>query len=540
MSAIWSRNPWANSEHWHSRSAMGTSNLCSPSSLQLPDFPNLKILSLDAAPRANWTFEYPYLAGMPTKDPIPNLDFCNITITYTHQGWDDVITTTTFLPTKNWNSRFEAHGGAGFMTGGVGTFSGTIMPSLAQGFAVSTTDGGHLSDFVASLAYSIPWAFASPGNINWPLLIDFAYQGIHEMGVLAKSAVEAFYGEPPKYSYFYGGSTGGRQSHMLAQRYPEDFDGILALYPAINWNHIVASTLWTMFIMDREGVYPAACEMEAITAAAVEACDTLDGVEDGIISYPGACHFDPQQVVGRKYDCDGVASTISSGAATVAKETWAGPHSACGKPLWFGYSIGANISGIFGAARTTCQADEKTGVETCQPLPFSIGYVWATHWVKKDPTYSLRNLTHEQFDDIVHAALQEYESAMETADPDLSGFKKAGGKIINWHGTLDQIIPVNGSVHYYENLLRLDPQAGDYYRFFLAPGISHTADGPITVPDMNKYIVDWVENGIAPDTLRQVGVDQNGTSFERNLCAYPKVQHYVGGDSATAAAFECV
>lgn len=426
------------------------------------------------------------------------------------------------------------------MTGGSDALFYGILPALAEGFAVSTTDGGHVSDFIALAGSTSPWALAAPGNVNWPLLLDFSYVSLHEMAVLSKAAVQAFYGEPTKYSYWFGGSTGGRQGHMYAQRYPTDFDGIVALFPALSLLQLLALVAWPVFVMDKEGVYPPTCETNAITVAAVQACDPLDGVEDGLISRPDLCTFNAHSVVGKEIDCRGKPSTISKGAAIVAQATWDGPRSATGEFQWYGYLRGTNISVARTPAATTCTTANRTHAQTCEAAPFLMGQVWFNYWVQKHPDATIRNITHERWDDLVYASIQEYDSAYGTADPNLSRFKRAGGKMIAWHGLTDNIIPANGTVDYYDRVTALDPEVHDYYRFFLAPGIGHEFNGSIKVPDINKYIVDWVEKGVPPEVLRVKGVDKKLTPLERDICAYPKVQHYIGGNSTKAEAFICV
>jgi pimeloyl-ACP methyl ester carboxylesterase len=539
----WLPSLFSNSEQWLNRYASGNGTHCSPVSFASVRLPNIQVVALTAEPRENYTY-YP-------PDPVPGgfenatvhgLNFCNITVTYTHPGWNDTIVTSIFLPTKNWNGRYQAHGGGGWLTGGSGTLVSGIMTSLGDGFSVSTTDGGHVSDTTSLEGLASPWALSSPGNVNWPLLIDFASLALHEMADLSKSAIKALFDEPQKYSYFYGGSQGGRQGHMFAQRYPEDFDGIVALFPAINWTPLMALIAWPVFVMDKEGVYPPACEINAITVAAIEACDPLDGVVDGIISRPGLCTFNAHSVVGKKIDCEGTASTISEGAAIVTQATWDGPRSSTGEFQWYGYLRGSNISAPGSVAATTCTVDNSTGIQSCKVAPSDVlfGQTWFDYWVQKYANATIRNITHEQWDDLLHASYQEYESVMDTSESDLSRFKRAGGKMITWHGLQDIPITANGTADHYDRVTARDPQVHDYYRFFLAPGSEHTYVGNIRVPDSNKYLVEWVEKGIAPDVLRQKGVDPKGNPLERDICAYPKVQHYIGGDSTKPEAFICV
>lgn len=517
---------------------LATDPTCRAAAFSLPTMTGLQVLSVNANAQRNYTFIPDPLLGGP-QDPITDLNFCNVTVTYTHPGWNDIINVITYLPfDESWNGRFQAHGGGGYVTGGEGVVQFSLIPGLVHGYAVSTTDGGHTLTIAEGNTYTSSWALSSRGNVDWPLLVDFAYVALHDMATIGKAVTQSFYGSPPKFSYFVGGSTGGRQGHMLAQRYPKDFDGILALLPAINWVRFLFSNIYPAFIMDQLKVYPRPCEFQAIQNAAIAACDGLDGLEDGIVSRPGLCHFDPHTLVGESFDCNGVKATVSSGAATVAAAAWNGPRSSTGEFQWYGFGIDANISQVgIGATVTECDA---SGV--CTGAPFPISNTWVRYWVAKDPDLDMSTITHEKWDELFHACVSEYESVIGTSDPDLSEFSRAGGKMLNWHGMADQAIPVNGSTDYYDRVLKQDPKAQDFYRLFLGPGASHCVTCGIVPPieDLMNVITDWVENQNPPETLRGRGQDIQGSAVERDLCMYPRVQHYVGGDSTKPEAFVCV
>ncbi|KAH8714639.1 Tannase/feruloyl esterase [Ilyonectria robusta] len=529
-------NPLGWTSQWLGHAPLDLSLKCNSSSLSLPEIPGVSVLSVSANEQRNHTYEPPVSPGLPSSDTLRDLNFCNITVTYTHPGWNDTIHVNALLPTENWNSRFLGIGGGGLVTGG-GIFSHFMMlPFMASGFAVATTDGGHSSDPSEAMPHESSWALTAPGTVNWPLLIDFASQALHDTATIGKAVTEAFYETPPKYSYFHGASTGGRQGHMLAQRYPQDYDGIIALFPAINWMNFLWSSIWPKFVMDQLRVYPRPCEVDAITAAAVAACDKLDGVEDGIISKPALCDFDAHSVIGQTIDCDGVDVAISTAAADVVSKTWAGPRSATGEFQWYGFNKDTHMTRPrFGPILTKCT---KEG--SCEGQTFAVSNVWARYWVVKDPSFDMSTITHEQWDDLTHACIEEYESIVGTSNPNLSAFKRRGGKMVNWHGMVDPAIPVNGSTDYYDRVLKKDPDASDYYRLFLAPGAGHCFGCGPTPPLTMDYIVDWVEKGIAPETLRASGPDGNGVAVERDLCMYPRVQHYVGGDATVPSSFACV
>jgi len=163
------------------------------------------------------------------------------------------------------------------------------------------------------------------------MLVNFTSLSLHDMAVVGKTIVRAAYGIIPEYSYFFGGSTGGQQGHMLAQRYPEDFDGIVAYKPAINWDKFFFSNVFAKLTIDVARQYPLPCELDALSTAAVEAYDELDGVKDGIISHPGLCAFDPRILTGKAFNCNGVPSTFSNISTKVAYTTYTGPTSPNGE-----------------------------------------------------------------------------------------------------------------------------------------------------------------------------------------------------------------
>ncbi|KAH9212378.1 Tannase/feruloyl esterase [Leptodontidium sp. 2 PMI_412] len=409
-----------------------------------------------------------------------------------------------------------------------------MAPAVADGFAVATTDGGHT--ITDHLGYDdAKWGLKSPGNVDWYTFLDFAYVGLHDMARIGKFATEPYYGTPPSRSYFYGASTGGRQGLMFAQKYPKDFDGIVSIFPAINWARFILSNIWPQFVMNRLGVYPPGCELDAFTNAAISACDQLDGVIDGIISLPGLCTFDPHVVVGKSFDCDGIESVFTSAGADVAEAAWSGPRSSTGEFQWYGLSKDATLgSAGIGVATTSCQKDG-----TCKGVPFVISTSWVKYWLTKDPDFDISKITHEEWDELQNASITEFQSAIDTADPDLSQFRKTGGKILAWHGLIDPVISPNGTTDYYDKVLALDPKAHDFFRLFLVPGGAHSfAEGP-TPKNLLNTTIKWVEEGEGPETLHGDGKTRYGEEIERILCMYPKIQVYRSGDPTPASSFEC-
>ncbi|OJD31955.1 feruloyl esterase b precursor [Diplodia corticola] len=483
---------------------------CSPDAIATPELLGGQVLSITATSEKN-------SGGTPS--------FCNVTVQYTHPGQNDTLNVFVYLPaSENWNERFMGYGGGGFRMRSNDT---VLAEEVAKGYAVASTDGGH--DWM--LESSESWATVSPGNVNANLLNNFAAVALEDAALIGKAVTASFYGQEARYSYWSGCSTGGRQGLMLAQRFPGLYDGILATAPAINWAKFVPAEYLPQFIMNQLDVYPTSCELDAITAAAIEACDGLDGVEDGIIADPLSCKFDPLTVVGREYTCGESSSVISEGAATVVQKTWEGARTSSGNFTWYGLSPDASLAGL---ANTSCVGGDCTGA------PFTVAEEWIKFFVKRgDPAFDITNMSHAEFDAIIHRSANQYKSVISTDDPDLSEFKASGGKMITWHGLADELIAPEGTVDYYEKVLGLDAAAADFYRFFKAPGVAHCYGGTGPVPTgALDSLVSWVEGGVAPETL-PASVTAGNTTRTLNLCPYPLVAAYKGGDMMAASSYEC-
>jgi hypothetical protein len=449
--------------------------------------------------------------------------FCNVTLTYTHPGQNDLIKVWLGLP-STWNSRFQGVGGGGWVTG----FPSEMVPAISQGYAAVATDGGH--DGLSQTTDS--WALVSPGNVNLFALQDFASAALNDMTILGKQLTEAYYGAPIKKSYWVGCSTGGRQGLMMAQRYPDAYDGIVATAPAVNWAEFIPAMFWPQRVMHELGYFASQCELNAITDAAVHTCDEYDGLKDGVIGLTGLCDFDPGTVVGQEYVCGNITGTISKEAAAIVSATWTGATDGNGKLQWPGIAPGSPLSGI---ANTVCDANG----ENCTGLPIGFGTDWLRLFIERDPSFDPYNYTQEGWDAALHASVQQYTSIIGTSDPDLSGFKNSGGKMITWHGMSDRLIPFNNSVNYYSRVLDLDANATDFYRFYSAPGVDHCSGGAGAAPtNPLETLVSWTEDGQVPQTLA-ANRTVNGTSWKQELCLYPLSSIYKSGDPADAASYSC-
>ena len=261
-----------------------------------------------------------------TVDPSDNS--VRVTAVVSHPPAADRVTVWVALPLKGWNGRFRGHGGGGF-TGGN---PGSLKAAVQQGFAAAATDTGHEGG-------SGSFALHASGRLNWQDIRNNAYLGIHDMTVVGKALTEAFYGRPARYAYFMGSSTGGRQGLMEAQRYPEDYDGILSGCPAINWHRFVPSSLWPQVVMSEARHLVSKAKLEAVTAAAVAACDGLDGVVDGVIDDPDRCAWDPGEFVGQRVGED----VFSAADAEVVRRIWEGPRGRDGRFIWHGLTRGTDL-----------------------------------------------------------------------------------------------------------------------------------------------------------------------------------------------------
>ncbi|MFF0410680.1 tannase/feruloyl esterase family alpha/beta hydrolase [Kitasatospora sp. NPDC004745] len=455
--------------------------------------------------------------------------YCEVTVTLTHPGDGDHARVRTWLPADGWNGRFQALGGSAYAAGDNGVGLGT---AVKNGYAATTTDAG-LGD-----AVDVGWGLDGAGRVNTALLENLASRSQHEASVVGKQVVAGVYGARPSYSYFNGCSTGGRQGYTEAQRYPDDFDGILANAPAVHWDAFEVATLWPQVVMNNERTYPSACEFKAFTDAAVKACDPLDGVRDGLVNDAARCDFDPRRLIGTTVVCDGRELTVTAAVADVVRRIWEGPRTESGRRLWSGVPVGADLSALAGVTEPDADGAVKGA-------PFPVPQYWVATWLKRQPSFDVSTITYGQFTRLFEQSRAEYGGIIGSDDPDLSAFRRSGGKLLSWHGQADQYVPAQGTVDYRRQVERTMGGAGrvdDFYRLFLVPGAVHCGlnRGAGTVDDL-AALTAWVERGEAPATLPATLVTATGQSVARDLCRYPAVSRYSGhGDPGVATSFRCV
>ncbi|OAL22145.1 hypothetical protein AYO20_11245 [Fonsecaea nubica] len=503
---------------------------CVSQSFRYPDLFGAKTLSLTAQPVTNFSIEIAQ-GGYPSHDArnVTNLGFCNVSLIYTHPGQRDSINVQVWLPLEGWNQRLQGAAGGGFLAGlNVPSMAG----ALSDGFAVVSTDAGHKVEDAST------WALLSPGNVDLYALQNWASVSLNDAAVIGKSITKDFYGQKPIRSYWNGCSGGGRQGLVLAQRYPDAFDGILAAAPGINWNTALVGGLYFPLViqLSGQGHIPNPCEIYALSLAAVAACDADDGVIDNIISDPAQCKFDPSTLVGQNVTCPGINATISQAAALGAAKAWDAVRTANGSFLMPGLNPGALLNL---ALNSTC--DTRTG--KCQMVPFSYSEEFVRYWLIKRPEFDWTTLTWDDFYRLWDYSVDTYTDMTASNDPDLSDFRASGGKLITWHGLADPAVPTNTSRIYYSKVGQLDPSVSQYYRYFEAPGVSHCGGGNGPYPGhVFESLIAWVEEGKAPDVLQGISLPTaNGTVYHRPICAYPQMATYKGsGDVTLAASWKCV
>jgi hypothetical protein len=501
-----------------------TTTVCAAVPVTAPS--GTKVVSVTAVARPGGDFTYP--GAFPPHAPILGVPaWCDMDVVVTHPGAGDQVTVKVSLPQDraNWNGRFQATGGSAYLAGDLSDSSIPLISAVKSGYVAAATDAG-----VGTNSQDASWGLTADGRINTGLLTDFASRSVHDMAVVGKEVTTEFYQRAVHYSYFTGCSTGGRQGYAEAQDYPDDFQGILANAPAVDWNRFEIATLWSQAVFNEEKVAPTKCELDAFNTAAVAACDTLDGVPDGIIDNPQACTWDARRLAGTKVACDGRELTISKALADAVDKIWAGPVSPSGKKLWYGQNKGSSFDFI-----------AKSG------QPFNVPAQWAKYFVTKNPSFDATTLTYKSFEQLFASATREFDNVIGDNDPNLSKFARSGGKLLTWHGQSDQLIPTEGTVDYRRHVdavLGGTEHVDDFYRLFLLPGVDHCGTplfgtGALVNPDADlNALVTWVEKGHAPATLPTTTPDGKST---RNACGYPMVARYTGhGDTASATNYHCV
>ena len=482
--------------------------------------------------------------GMPV--PAGNLPEHCVVLAIAKPTSDSEIGFEIWLPAAaKWNGKYEQWGNGGW-AGSI--LQAYLADGISRGYAVAATDDGH-----KGISTDASWAIGHPEK-----LVDFAFRAVHLTNVYARVITQTFYGKEAQRGYFVGCSDGGREALMEAQRFPEDFDGIVAGAPANNWSGLMAAMAWdeqALLATPNSAIPPS--KLPAIQKAALKACDTLDGVKDGLIEDPRACHFNPD-VLACKARTDSL-NCLTKPQLAALKKVYAGPKDRRnGKQIYPGLAPGTEDAMGGWSIWVTSSKPESA-------IQFKFANSGFGQSVYEQPAWDFRTLT---FTDELDFAYYKNGWLLDATSPDLRSFRDHHGKLIQYHGWGDPAISPYNSVNYYESVQHFlakypDPRTDaskpvtDFYRLFMVPGMGHCALGagpnhfgnPLQATDPNDPERDvlaaldrWVETGIAPDHIIGQGSVPGDSSkkLTRPLCPYPQVARYKGqGDPYDAVNFEC-
>lgn len=480
--------------------------------------------------------------------PVPR--HCEVTAISRPTSDSEIHLTLWLPPSESWNGKY--------MQSGSGGWGGYIQPltllgPLARGYAVAATDDGHQAAGNKPDASS-SWAIGHPEK-----LIDFGYRAVHETAVLSKVVMDAYFGKPVAHAYFSGCSDGGREALMEAERYPEDFDGIIAGAPSNNWTHHFTGFVWNEIALNATPQSRIPVEaLPTIEKAALAACDALDGVKDGVIQDPRQCHFDPSVLL-----CHGTPSAecLSQSQIDALKKIYAGPlNPRSGQQIYPGYEPGTEAE-----PKSWSLWIVGTSVQSFLGNSFFSGAVY------EDPRWDWHSM---DFDRDLRLADEKTTAILNAYNPDLRSFRDHGGKLIQYHGWGDAAVAPRDSIAFYEKVKAFlerypDPRANNpsdiqsFYRLYMVPGMQHCMGGSGAVSfgndgrgflnatpdnDIQLALDRWVTQGLAPDAIIASGTTgadsktgSKGVPITRPICAYPAVARYKGrGEPNAAENFECV
>jgi Tannase and feruloyl esterase len=450
-----------------------------------------------------------------------------------------------------WNGNYMAEGNGVYCSpASFVTLAGDQW--LAAGYAISQDDCGHTG--YANPLVS-PWVTNSspPPTLNWNRIDDFGYLAQHLTAVESKVVIDQYYGVGAHYSFWNGCSTGGRQGLMEAQRYPRDFNGVLAGAPALNWPQFMVAQMWPQLVMEWNNDYLPTCKEDLVNTALQAHCPDQDGQVDGV--------FDPRNcdvltvldgLIGTVTPC----GTFSKTDALVVQEIWQGPRYSgsqndllTGLPVWFGMEPGADLAGAYVPA---LGPGGGLGLATTYQLPsgkwsgapFIPSADWFQRWITQNPNFVYTNLTYQQyFSDFLKSG--QYDYALATDSTNLRAFRADGGKLVMWQGLADQLIFTGDSINYYNHVLAANggiASTESFFRYFLAPGVGHCGApgaGSIAPTNPMQQVIDWVEHHQAPAVLDASG-SISGQAVTRPLCPYPDPDAvYTGGNPDVAASYAC-
>src|SRR5688500_8003015 len=435
------------------------------------------------------------------------------------------------LPDR-WNRRFYMTGNGGLAGQAVDAMNNADRTAgLSNGFVHAMTNTGHDAQKEPSGSFVLS---------NPQKAIDYAYRAVHVAADLAKKIARDYYAQPVQFSYWNSCSNGGRQGLLEAQRYPDDFDGIVANAPWVDQTGFAVGAMWNQKAMTQAPVTPA--KMVLVAQKVMEKCDALDGLKDGLVDDPRVCQFDAvRDVPACTAGVDGADCLTASQAATI-NAVYSGPKSK-GKPFMSGFMPGSEA--VNTAANGTTQSGWVGAIVPAQPgakpADFNLAEGVMRYLILDPPKADYDAMTFDYDKDT--ALVSRWSKLADAKEADLSKFRKSGGKLIMTYGWADQILQPMMGVKYYEAVMaKHGKSTADFARLFMVPGMAHCAGGGGT--DQNDAVragIERVEKNKAPDSLLASKIVKGAVVRSRPLCPYPQVARYKGqGSIDEAANFSCV
>jgi tannase/feruloyl esterase len=471
--------------------------------------------------------------GSGTAAPFKDLpEFCRVTGVIKPTA-DSDIKFEVWMPGKGWNGKFQGIGNGGF----AGSISqGALAAAVARGYATASTDTGHTTTDAS-------WALGHPEKI-----VDYGHRAVHEMTEKAKAIVNAFYGSAPRRSYFASCSNGGRQALMEAQRYPKDYDGLIAGAPANYFTHILTGFAWNLQATTNDPAsYISPNKLKAIEAAALAACDARDGVTDSVLDDPTRCRFDPSVLLCKGAETD---ECLTEKQVIALKKIYNGPRTAKGEQIIPGFVPGGETGPGGWQAWITGSGSNKG-------LQYFFSSQTFANMIYNNPAWDLKTF---ELDKDNKLADDKLGAILNATDPNLKEFKARGGKLILYHGWSDAALPPVNTINYFQSVVAKMGQrdVNSFMRLYMVPGMQHCSGGPgpssfgafvsaatsDAQHDMSLALERWVEEGVAPEQIiasKRQGVDpKTAPARTRPLCPYPQVARYKGsGSTDDAANFVC-
>jgi tannase len=405
---------------------------------------------------------------------------------------------------------------------------------LVYGAVAGTTDGG-FGGFSRQLSDVI---LTANGTLNYEMLFSFGYRAIHELTVLGKQFTKSFYNTSGFYSYYQGCSEGGREGFSQVQRYGTEFDGVAIGAPAFRQAFQQVLHLFSNVVEVTNNYAPPPCELERINNDTIAACDSLDGLVDGVVGRTDLCkfHYPANTSVGNYYSCaasgdaPAINGTVTAQAAAIAQQIWDGLFDSKGRQVYISFSPSAQ----FEDAATTY--DSTTGKYEATASGIGVQYVNLFLKEINSSSLSLTNITYDTLRSLMLEGMQKFADTLQTTWPDLEDFNNHGGKIIHFHGESDPSIPVGSSVIYHDSVRRIMyPNTGfnesyaklhDWYRLFLVSGAAHCSpnpeqpNGPFP-QNVLASLISWVEDGVNPTRLNATILSGTSHQVEQKLCSFP-------------------